>query len=613
MTLRRRLILLHTAFAVFALGTAVASICVVNLHNSDATRQLEVLTSESLLAERLRGDLKALDVRLTRILLGKKQLDESFQAECNAIFTRLKEVSRYTTGGTTRRADLQTQIGQLSHSLETAIDICFQRIYAGDQTGAEKQHDRIAGKALWKDLDDCLLKLGSDLAAGRQSASASVLDEHSEMLVMALLIAVTGVGLVVTGALIVRRRLVSPIIALQTAAEAYADGNLKYRVSDAGTDELGDLGKTMNSMAGAIELSQQKYQSLFHNLRDTVIICRPDATIEECHDGDGNLLGEEAKSARGLKADHVWPNWSFPQGSWAQLIETVLSLQKPYHINDMQLAVSQTRSSIVDVVAYSVLYGGTQHVAITVRDVTDRHEMQHLLRRADTMEAALNLARGVAHDFKNLLQSVTVTLSLISKDTSEEFTAERTHTALEACRQAAALSKRLAHFAASDRGHPEDVGIAETIGTILSSLDEQFLNGIELRTDLPQNLNIQMDRDQWTQVVLNLIYNAREAMVDGGILAISAERIKAANPISPAFDSPYILLTVTDTGMGMTEQTIKHAFEPLYSTKQRNDYGPRGMGLTIVYAAVNMAGGFLKVSSEPNAGTTIRVFLPAKD
>jgi two-component system cell cycle sensor histidine kinase/response regulator CckA len=118
------------------------------------------------------------------------------------------------------------------------------------------------------------------------------------------------------------------------------------------------------------------------------------------------------------------------------------------------------------------------------------------------------------------------------------------------------------------------------------------------------------DRDQLTRVVLNLVYNACEAMPNGGQLTLTSRKVETANPLTPARMGWFVELRVSDTGMGMPAEIRERVFEPLFSTKPRSDDGPRGLGLAVVYAAVNQAGGFLQVQSNPGSGTTFQVFLP---
>ena len=154
---------------------------------------------------------------------------------------------------------------------------------------------------------------------------------------------------------------------------------------------------------------------------------------------------------------------------------------------------------------------------------------------------------------------------------------------------------------------------ADTIELIISSVDHAFFEGIEVRKHLSPSVQARMDPDQFTQTVLNLLRNARDAMPKGGRLLISVEAVTARHPDHATEERPYALLTVEDTGSGMTTDVQRRAFEPFFTTKSRAARRGRGMGQAIVYSAVNNAGGFLQVKSQPGRGTTFRAYLPAAD
>src|SRR3990167_5472438 len=119
-----------------------------------------------------------------------------------------------------------------------------------------------------------------------------------------------------------------------------------------------------------------------------------------------------------------------------------------------------------------------------------------------------------------------------------------------------------------------------------------------------------MDRDQFTQSVLNLMRNAREAMPDGGRLTVSIEKTTARHPEGGRTEQPFVVLVIRDTGCGMTHDVQARVFEPFFTTKSRASHRGRGMGMAIVYAAIRNAGGFIRLTSEPQRGTTFRIHLP---
>ncbi len=601
------MIWVHAAFAVFALAAAVATVYAVRFQVRRAALHFEQHTSEIGHVDSCRGDLQTLDVHLHELISGTRSPDEEFEAEVESTLTRLRDVAQYASvRGSRKRDEFADSIARLQSRIN--------RILAHVQN-----HDLAAAQALFKtDVESELLgpidtelgKMHQAIEASRQAGSLELLDRDSKLLALAALIGIAGVALVVTGMLIVRRRLVQPIKKLQAAAQTFAGGALDHRVELPVRDELGELADTMNGMAAALYRSQRKYQGLFENLRDTVVICDRSGDIQECHSGDTNLIVSSHQNCAGQNVFEIWPDWQLHGLGFKDLVVKVLETPNPLRYSDVTITTTEGQVIPVDVVAYRVHYAAEPFVAIVFRNVTERHNLQKTARRADTMEAAVNFARGIAHDFKNLLHSAQVSLDGIRETAEQTETIERATTAIEACRQAANLSRRLTRFSAADEGEPESVQLAETVRIILDALDDDLFEGIDINVSGEPGGCVLMDRDHLTQIVLNLIYNAIDAMPDGGAIDVSVIRASFAHPLTDRPPTPHMLLSIADTGKGIDPAALEHVFEPLYSTKPRSDSGPRGMGLAVVYAAVNHAGGFVQIESAPGNGTTVRVYLP---
>ncbi len=609
MSLRRKLILLHTAFAVFAVGSAVATIYAVRLHVQDAANGFEQLVDQTRLVETLRHDGQMLVVQLHRILDGHAQADESYRARADAFFTRIREVAHFSTDS--MNADTWVLIGELGEQMRRASDECLYLALEGGMGDAQTMlADQLEGNLVIA-LDRRLQTVSERLVGARTESVNQFVSVNTQLLGLATIVGALGVALVAVGAIVVRRWFILPITSLHGATLEFGSGNLDHRVRMASHDELGELGSALNTMASSLRASEIKYRLLFENLRDAVIICNPNGTVVECHDSDTKLLGIDPEDAIGHHLLDAWPLWRVSTWDWQLLVDRVVGEGARVSAVDVEFPIEQRRTKVIDVIAYSVNYGGGHYAAIVLRDVTERKRLQRMVSQSETMEASLNLARGVAHDFKNLLNSAVTTLSLISQMPKAEKTSARAQTALAACRQAASLSRRLLNFASSDQGNPEVFCLSETVDTILSSLDEVFVEDLTIETKCDRPVLIHMDRDQLTQVILNLVRNAREAMPEGGTLTVAAQTRMAADPLAHTAPASHAVLTVTDCGSGMTEETRERLFEPFYSTKPRTGQGARGMGLAAVYAAVRNAGGFIQLESQIDQGTTFQVYLPS--
>lgn len=609
MDLRRKLAYLHTAFAAFAVLAASATIYGVRLHVKNATDNFQRVIDQSKLIDHIRVTSKDQLLALYGIADGRDTINPAFLAKRDAYFTQLKEITRF--GVKDDDHEKSSHLTQLVTRLQSDYDHVLMLISQGDYTRA-KHHviEQIEANSL-ASLDTQLQSLKSSMEQDRQTSIKRVLQTNNQLLGLAALVTVSCAGLVIIGGYLVRRWLIIPITRLQAATHEFTQGNLDHRVRLTSSDELGTLGSAMNTMAFSLRESERKYRSLFENLRDAILICDESSKIVECHDDDTQLLNLHSQEILGQSLLEAYPEWKSSSWEWEKVIHRITRDGQYVRASDMALQNGKSSEVIVDVVAYPIEYQGHRYAAIVLRNVTERKRMQRLVQRAETVESAATFARGIAHDFKNLLHSAVTSLSLMGQSSaSSEKNPQRIQTALNACEQAASLSRRLLNFASSDEGYPELLELNEIVQLILGSLDEELLSSIRVNMNSHTSAMIKIDRDQLTQIILNLIHNACEAMPSGGDLNVKTEITEATDPFHPSQKSNYILFTLSDTGVGMTPEVKEHLFEPLFSTKDRGDSGIRGLGLAVVYAAVRHAGGFIQVDSQPNEGTTFHVYLP---
>ncbi len=610
MTLRRRLVLLHTAFAGFALIAALVTIYGVQVYTERVAARLEAMINEAQLIENLRVDLKILDVHLHELVTGRRPADAVFAAQCDTLLSRLDDAIRFAGQDRPDSAEVCAGLRELRAELSAAIDKSVALARSGRQEAAAALFKDRIETGIMAVLDRRLRRLRSVLDERRGDASGTLFARNAQLLSVSLLVALGGVGLVVAGAIVVRRRLVAPIARLQAATEAFATGDLAHRVQIDAPDELGALGESLNAMASSLRTSQRKFRSLFENQRDAVIVCDRDGVVREAHDGEPGVLGMADGPIVGRPVSALALLGRSHNGLWGDLVQRVQASQETIRVTEVPVLGANGASHVLDVVGYPVDYADEPYVALVLRDAAERVRLQRELRRTETMTAAITVAQGIAHDFKNLLHSAVNTLTLLRDDATDADVRARVDSALAACDQAARLSRRLSRFAGADRGNPEVLRLAEMVRMILGSLDEAFHQGIEIRLQADDVLMVEIDRDHLTQIVLNLLVNAREAMPSGGALSVQVAATHAADPRTPAAPRQYAVLTVRDSGCGITPEALDRVFQPFYSSKARGDHGPRGLGLAVVYALVNHAGGFIRVESEPDRGSAFHVHMP---
>ncbi len=246
----------------------------------------------------------------------------------------------------------------------------------------------------------------------------------------------------------------------------------------------------------------------------------------------------------------------------------------------------------------------------------ERALLEQQYRQSQKMEAIGKLAGGVAHDFNNILQAITGYGTMLLESLAEDGEArECTEEILLGAERAAALTRQLLTFSRRQILEMEDLEINEVVHGISTMIRRLIGEHIEMTIVPDAPCNIHADRAQIEQALLNLCINARDAMPEGGTLAINTETVVidkeycAAHPWASA--GHYALLSVTDTGCGMDAATKERIFEPFFTTK---DVGKgTGLGLATVYGIVRQHQGMIEVYSEPGAGTTFKIYLPMID
>ena len=253
-------------------------------------------------------------------------------------------------------------------------------------------------------------------------------------------------------------------------------------------------------------------------------------------------------------------------------------------------------------------------ILVNARDQTREHALEQQVEQAQRMESVGRLAGGIAHDFNNLLMTINGYASLVLEALPP---ADPLRPDVEAIREAgdrgAALTRQLLAFGRRQTLQPSAIDVGSVVAGLRSILTRLLGEDVTLhvRTD-PGIGPVWADRSQLEQVIVNLVTNARDAMPDGGAIAIETTEVEMG-PKDPrlrpqAAPGRYVRLAVTDTGGGMDDATIAHIFEPFFTTKSQGR--GTGLGLSTVEGVVAQSGGFITVESRMGRGTTFDVFLP---
>jgi two-component system cell cycle sensor histidine kinase/response regulator CckA len=262
----------------------------------------------------------------------------------------------------------------------------------------------------------------------------------------------------------------------------------------------------------------------------------------------------------------------------------------------------------------SRLVPAVQRALREAEEVAERKRLEAQFLQAQKMEAVGRLAGGVAHDFNNLLTAILGYADLAMSTLSPDAPVYKDIQEIQnAAQRASGLTRQLLAFSRRQIIAPRVIDLNELVLTLDNMLRRLIGEDIELRMLLAQDLGaVKVDPGQVEQVILNLVVNARDAMPRGGKLTIETGSVTLDDDymrVHPeATSGDYVMVAMSDTGVGMTEEVKSHLFEPFFTTKEMGK--GTGLGLATVYGIVKQSGGFIYVYSEPGKGTTFKIYLP---
>jgi two-component system cell cycle sensor histidine kinase/response regulator CckA len=358
----------------------------------------------------------------------------------------------------------------------------------------------------------------------------------------------------------------------------------------------------------ALRRSEELYRELFENANDIVFTL----------DLQGNFTGINRAGERitgYARAELLGRNIAELIAPESDEAEYALTGTGDAHTFQCSLVARDGRRVPIEV-ASRVVHENDQPVGVQgiARDVSERHELEERLRQAQKMEAVGLLAGGVAHDFNNMLTAITgySHLAVAALDSGRGVRRSDIEEIAKASDRAAALTSQLLAFSRKQILRPQVLDLNDVVGEMDKMLRRLIGEQIDVVTAFGAGVgHVKADRGQLEQVILNLAVNARDAMPDGGKLVIETSNADPDPRAPEARPGPHVVLTVTDTGVGMDDETRTRIFEPFFTTKDRGQ--GTGLGLATVYGVVKQSGGHISVESEPGQGTTFRIYLPSVD
>lgn len=254
------------------------------------------------------------------------------------------------------------------------------------------------------------------------------------------------------------------------------------------------------------------------------------------------------------------------------------------------------------------------HIRIALHDITDAKRLENEIMQTKKLEATALLAGGIAHDFNNLLAVIMGNLEVAQEDLRKERpVADKLQDAQNACLHAAELTKKFLTF--SSGGEPLITSVSvETLITDAVSLALAGSN-VDFECSFPDDLwPVAVDIGQMTQAIGNVVTNAREAMLQGGMIRIRAENVDSIPENLEILNDPeakFVKVSIQDQGVGIPWEVLTQVFDPYFTSKTLWNKKGLGLGLTVTYSILKKHGGAIDIASRPDAGTTVSMYLPA--
>jgi PAS domain S-box-containing protein len=447
---------------------------------------------------------------------------------------------------------------------------------------------------------------------------------RASLLHFLLLLAAAGLLFGVVTLILLERLVVSRVTLLSSALEViHQRGDLSGRVSASGSDEITRLAAEINRIFEAIEKSKQALLESEENYRKLVeeapygILCAaPRGALVTANQALAEMVGYSSPqdltaTVRGLDL--------FMDAAEQERLTRALAAHEKLSGFETQWRRKDGKPISVRIGGRAVrnVHGRVVQYELMVENTTERKLLEEQLRKSQRMEAVGRLAGGVAHDFNNLLMVIQgYSDVLVDRLQGQDYIHKQAVQIRKAADRAAGLTRQLLAFSRMQMLQPQVLDLNGVIQDLAKMLPRLLGEDIELFVSAAPELGrVKADLSQMEQVILNLAVNARDAMPEGGRLTMETSNVfldEGYGARYPNFQpGEYVQLAVTDTGMGMDDETIAHMFEPFFTTKEPGK--GTGLGLATVYGVVKQSGGWIWVYSEPGKGACFKVLLPRVD
>ena len=361
----------------------------------------------------------------------------------------------------------------------------------------------------------------------------------------------------------------------------------------------------------ALHESEERFRTLVEKSPLGISLIADDGVYKYINPQFTNILGYTIED---IPTGNAWFKKSFPDKEYRQKVI------RKWIEDKKQINVGQARPRVFTVTCKDGAQKKIHFRPVTMEnrdqfviyeDVTEKSSLEHQLLQAQKYEAIGTLAGGIAHDFNNLLMGIQGRASLMSVDLGPSHSHIEHIKSIEECiRSATGLTKQLLGFARGGKYEVKPININELVRNS-ATMFSRTRKEINIHTKMPQSpLIVEADRGQIEQVLLNLYVNAWQAMPDGGELYLETSAVVLDDNYCIPYETKpgrYAKVSVTDTGIGMNEDTRRRIFDPFFTTKEKGR--GTGLGLASAYGIIKNHGGIITVFSERNHGTTFNIYL----
>jgi PAS domain S-box-containing protein len=360
----------------------------------------------------------------------------------------------------------------------------------------------------------------------------------------------------------------------------------------------------------------QKKLELFRKLidqsSDAIFVVDPDsANILDSNETACRVLGYPREELLGLTMLDI--EAAYDDFSWPEQVERVRSGE----LEILETGQRRKNGEVfpVEITLKHVEIEGRRYIVAAARDITEKKQLEAKYLRAQRLESIGRLAGGIAHDLNNVLSPVLLAVQLLRERLADPESQEILNLLENSARRGSGMIRQVLTFARGIKGERVAVHFRELVQELMKMGRETFPRSVQLKANVDSNLwPVIGDATQLHQVLMNLCVNACDAMPEGGVLELRAVNFsvdeKLARRHPGARPGPYVLLSVKDTGVGISSEMLDKIFEPFFTTK---GFGKgTGLGLATALGIVQAHGGFMEVQTELNKGSTFQLYLPSQ-